>query len=658
MEEIKVNNIIDQSELSNDSEGFPDNLARGSEVENLEYSTDHVCFPGDPGYDSYMDESHDYFIDSNCEDGFVDDSFYVFDGWFFDEDDESIRRNVCFDIIPFDGSYELTLVFDGKFYEKTIYVDKYTFKVNLLALFLHNQCQINNFNLIHKCKLLSPYNSVRADDVVHVNGGFDKYLDSSWNRIMHALNGNIRTSMKVVKTKGVFKSNNIERNKERTHLPTLKDKIKTRFNEKLIGINKFDYGITETVGQWQTVGYIPKRTFVSKVHEEVSNRDFALNRARVDITSPVEKKEVKEEEANIKEGVKDDAPVINVPNFGKLERKCYEYSYVLPNLVPVVEAHRDSTWFNKFPKLMLVPAGPDSLCRFNAVIFYFLLYLICCLSDNYLVSLIWVLIKYNKTINFIYDCYCGRSILKFKYIKPFINYFVFFLLRYTGLSNFWTVWLLLFVYKNYRYYKHHERLYNFYYKYGQFLNITLKPRVCGMTYFTRKVTLIRSRPDLDVEYIKDVDFRRNVDTNFKINQQTQMWEFKELLTKSTDVGYWDDNMFFVVEKTFEDNYNSTIKVADLELISQMCTSKNVSLNSSGEILAEKLMNCTNMGPFINYDRGNIFYNDILNESAKLAHCMIMSYRGTNVETDIYNQLFRKGDTMRLISIANRYSLYN
>jgi hypothetical protein len=176
----------------------------------------------------------------------------------------------------------------------------------------------------------------------------------------------------------------------------------------------------------------------------------------------------------------------------------------------------------------------------------------------------------------------------------------------------------------------------------------------GVTYYKRKCVLKKELNNLD--FIEGVDYRRNTDTNFKINQNTCRWLLDEKVTKITDVGTWKDYKF-IVEKSFEEHVYNNDKEVDLELVSQMSTAKNLSMTSSPTVIAERFMNSTNMGPFINYNRKDAVVNDVLNNSARFAHCIAMHMRWLQKDTDIYDQLFRRTDTIRLVSVGLLYSQF-
>ena len=655
------------SELSNDSEGFLDNLAQDSDLNNMlentifEYSTDHSFEETDDHFDWYLDTVHDFNVEDDGS-GFLhnDESYdsmdyespysdFDFPNFFiFNEDStEGKFGSSFFSVEDIEGiMYPINLIFDGKNYEHTIYCNKYIFKINDLALFLHRHCHINNFNLINKCNLLNFNQYQRSGDIIHVNGGFDKYLVSSWNRIMHALNGNT------------------ERDKERTHLPSNKPKIQTRQNEKKIKYNKGKYNKNVFV----------KKNVGAKVFVERTNRENALCKDSIKLDGVAQAVKENNEAPSVDELItafakdnnlkinenketkdKNDI-VIDDPNFdyNNFKNKQFKYAYSVPNTVPIADAQRNSTWFGYIPRLMLVPAGPDSWARYNCLIVYLisLLYIIICMRSFSLDSF-----NFNKmhtnTINLHNSIYVEKWNILYPMLYTFMNIFI----NMFEINSSWSGYFLVTFIKLIIFYYVNLRLYNRFYRLGRYLNLGIKPRCIGMTYYIRTITMKSKSDNIKFDPKKIQDFRRNVDRNFKINQETCYWSYDEEVCKVCDVGYWDDNYEFITEKTFTEKEHGFNKIADLELTSQMSTSKNVGMNSSPLVIAERMMNSTNLGPFIHYNRRDVFYNDVLNNSARLAHCIAMSRRAENISTDIYNQLFRNSDTMRLISIADPYSRF-
>jgi len=665
------------SEVSSDSEGFPDNLARDSDYScfDVECYTDQEFSSDDPRYDWYLDNSHSFYESSS--DSLDDEEYFqMFDDYLlkFYLDENSYYK------------YELTLVFDGKFFEKKIYSHKYIYRCEDLVNYLHYEIGIDNFNLIRKCELLTFDNLIRSGDIIHINAGFDKYLSSSWNRIMHALNGNVEDYNKCKNFgKNVYPSDNIERNSERTHLPTLKDKDKKMQEEYYHKLNDH-YCSLDSDGLKNE--FVPSKNISSKVFLELSERDKHIG--NIDVRLDVPAKVESEDKIKVDVKSKEDKVKISNPNFNKnnlLEDKKFEYYYSIPNTTPIIAALKYSTWFGYIPRIIIVPASENSWMKYNCLIIYMIL---ACLSEFHILN--FDIRALTNSILYYQYCYYSplfywlflfvnnyftlssgwlgflmimviKMLIYYKVHKklnvmyPLLYYFFTLFVIWSKLEEHWLGYLVCFLCKIFFSYYNHSRLYDRFYSLGSFLNMSFTVQTIGTTYYYRKCTLRKSCND-DLEYTGE-DFRRNVDTNFKISQNTCKWFFDEKVVKISEVGYWvlDSDCDFMVEKEFREEKHDGYKVVDLELVSQMSTSKNISLTTAPEVIAERFSNCTNMGPFINYNRGDVFGHDILNNSARLAHCIAMSKRNDNISTDVYNQLFRKGDSTRLIDVADKYSLF-
>ena len=87
---------------------------------------------------------------------------------------------------------------------------------------------------------------------------------------------------------------------------------------------------------------------------------------------------------------------------------------------------------------------------------------------------------------------------------------------------------------------------------------------------------------------------------------------------------------------------------DLELVLQMLSPKNTLYTISPEAVLERLANSTNVGPFIHYNRGDMLKDAIMDNSCRFASIHILSHRSKFREVGIYNTLFQKGVSMRLV----------
>jgi hypothetical protein len=275
-------------------------------------------------------------------------------------------------------------------------------------------------------------------------------------------------------------------------------------------------------------------------------------------------------------------------------------------------------------------------------------------------------LKVKDLIEFVYQYITGNQsffilpfITKYQYklINPILYKMYYVLVWVFHIEDFYAGYIIVLLIKCYVYFYVHQRLYRRMLIWGgEHLNVTISGYGTGLTYFERTCTLRKKMED-DIPFEDGQDFRRDTDTNFQIKQNTCRWSFDEQLIKKTDCGYYDDNNKFVVLKTFEEIRLDKGRIVDLELVTQLCTSKNMSMTCSPEVSLERFMFSTNMGPMINYNRKDIFTADILNNCARLSHCIALSKRNDGISTDIYHQVFRRGDSMRLIDAAQKYSLF-
>lgn len=86
--------------------------------------------------------------------------------------------------------YNCTLIFDDVNSEVNLTSDKYAFCAYDLAFFLHQEFGLNDFDLSMHGNTLEPMSTIRHDDVVHIDG-FKHWTADNWNRLMHAINGNM-----------------------------------------------------------------------------------------------------------------------------------------------------------------------------------------------------------------------------------------------------------------------------------------------------------------------------------------------------------------------------------------------------------------------------------------------------------------------------------
>lgn len=150
------------------------------------------------------------------------------------------------------------------------------------------------------------------------------------------------------------------------------------------------------------------------------------------------------------------------------------------------------------------------------------------------------------------------------------------------------------------------------------------------------------------------DHRRDVDTSFELKESSKIFTFRE---KKYDQIVLEDRDVFTGNWRVVRHYEymlgtSTPLEFDKELLVQMLSPKNTLLTLSSEALLERLANSTNLGPFISYDRTMSLSGPVLENAAKLSSIIVLSSRSVNREINVYNELFQKGGEMRLTSLPN------
>jgi len=690
------NNNIDYSltELSTDCNGIPDNLARSSVVIYLDYSsydnnledgdTDEEFAPDDPRFDWYLDTYHNFELDDLSAD------FKIYG------DDElnvcfsNFRSTTTFDFKVGNFGYPaccccITLIFDKKNFEVQLYSSKYCFTARDLAWFLHNECEINNFDLIHNCDLLYPRSMIRDTDIIHINGSFDKYLCDAWNKIMHSINGNpadgdsvnvdSQDEIRQIPFKDVRPNDPLPRRLENLmvredagHLPCIRNKTAAQLKRAQDYHIKFVSQVYSDKSHWKLGNNISPKVF-----EEHSNRDYHIGNYGVRLDVPITEGLIKPDQDKVVTKIPESV-IITDPGFnvnGELNDKEYIFEYIDPLAEINVKALHKAFWFGRLPKLTLRKAVGSEIGTYYCFIFYIFSLLYILYRTYEIDGLIFKML--SKTV--IGNSFCLLNtyfMFNLSFYGPIIFWVLNLLGNYFGYFNFsinylypltlWTFNLVNIIIGNNYYYllkfilfyflaKH---LYNkFYYRFS-FLNVAIDGTCIGRTYFTRKVVL-RKECGTDMLFDEQIDQRKDTDNNFKIKRNSSKWFYDEYLSKHTEIGVWNSLHQFEVRDEVIESLETLNKIVDLELVTQMSTARNLSMNCSPEMVQERLNNCTNMGPFINNNRKDALFSDVMQNCSDVAFCIAMSFRYNGMKTNMSNQLFRKNDTWRLTCLVLRHS---
>lgn len=142
----------------------------------------------------------------------------------------------------------------------------------------------------------------------------------------------------------------------------------------------------------------------------------------------------------------------------------------------------------------------------------------------------------------------------------------------------------------------------------------------------------------------NVDLRREADLTFQNKLAFKAVKYIETVRDTYEYGH-NFGMFKWVKHETVDIEVSPVRTADAELLTQMTNPRNISMNNSAESLIERLGNSN--GPMINYDRADIFEEDVNANTSRLATGVVLSARCDNLKTCVYESLFRKADQVRL-----------
>jgi len=505
-------------------------------------------------------------------------------------------------------AFPLKLVFDKMHYSKTIFMTDYCTRTFHLAQWLHVNIGINNFELIRKARVIdNVYELIFCGSEIHINGNFDKYTSEAWNRIMHTLNGNIDRTDECKSNHG-------------GHLPVDKAdvKAKTNRNGQKVFMNKNKNGFKKM--------WAPKeKQLEAKVDMEEISREMADSQGMAD-------------------GRKvEEPPVIDVDcTFANLTGKSFAYYYKIEgDDIPVEGTNEELYLYNFIPIPRLRIASKKELARYYFLIL-FLSFSFYCLSDElpsitlYVLDVIrnnvdnaWIKLLCKVLYVFVETfCYCCWTIIKITevcfgdYSRGLMLFFLVVMYKILDDRNFkWMRYIIYFP-------------------------------VVGKTYYMKRCQLRNPGDIFPID--KNMDLRRATDKNYKIEHASVPWYLDDFTVKYTDFGHYVNGKF-KCDYTLSVTHKNEGSPVDLELVVQMLSPKNISMNCSPESIAERMMNSNNCGPMIDYNRENGIRNDMLNYSARFAHCVAMSYRYQALGVDFYDQVFRRSDKVRLLSVARMYS---
>lgn len=524
------------------------------------------------------------------------------------------------------GDYTICLIFHEQRCDFKIYSSKYTFQLFELADFLHKECKINNFDILVEGEKLKATDFIRASAIINVIGGFDKYLSSSWNKIMHALNGN---------TEEIGRKYPIDKSHERKN---------TRNNNKTINMNK-------NRNKFNGKKIFKVKEQISKVGGEIGliPRDDLLNKEKLDITEPVVV-----DEAPAKKDSKEDKPQVDCKvNFEPHVGDKYIYDYTIEGMEPKIFKQHSNyiKYFGFIPKVVFAKADPNGLYYNLTNVILSVIMLVFVLTywfDNIIINNFMriVMFKPFNSDNEVYTSllYEGNG-LRFYIMKIFYPIVIMLLRVFLIQYN-----VDIYCKFSYPYYIFTRLvvcyvLYNIRNKiYGKYNFITYRPHIVsyGPRFYRRSMELVEKVLTLSVD--ETYDLRIESEKNFKIVHDCNIYRYSEKLEEIYPIGYYYDDKFIAHQEVpfliSEDTH-----LCDLELVCQMFNPKNTSMTVSAEAIAERISNSANLGPFINKDRRQPLCEDVINNSARFALNVTMHHRHA-YKGDILDQLFRKGDRLR------------
>jgi hypothetical protein len=527
------------------------------------------------------------------------------------------------------GRYSFTLCFingcdDGTDFFCTLSCKSYSNSVQKIADFLETH-HIHNFDLYKRGKSLGPHGRIVCDDLISVLGGFDDYLCSSWNKIMHSINGNMEST---------------SRDEEREHLPRDKrhEKQNTRNQDRKHQLNK------------KFAGKVDKRVYVkkevsSKLIDESDQKSQNIRADQIDISVPVVAVEPVAP-----------APVIPVntdafSHFGFTQgRLDFEYT-IKDQAIPTAFLSnylQYTHYFGCIPKFTLRPLNKSDFMFYTYHIIFSIIFLLGLYGyiDDYVLS-----VTHKYLVPKVNDVNCMRSEgsptyffykLMVPYMMHLVHYFIvtfisFPLYQVTGV---FTVNFVTFLFSKTLFGMIIYTSFTYVFSYYRWL-LVWPVKLRGLhPYYRRSIQFL----NVDGPLPQNTDFRREAEKNFKISLDQKIYTYSDRVTYYIELGYEIDGAFHRVNIE-EIETTSTLTKCDMELVTQILCPKNMNMNISPESMLERMGNSTNLGPFISSSRTSTFVDDIPNNSARIAYFIALTHRH-NYPQDIFDQLFRQADRIR------------
>lgn len=572
-------------------------------------------------------------------------------------------------VLPLNSNPEdyqhFTLYFEDTEHMFTVYFNDYICSAFDFACYLHYHHHVNNFDLkklyykndFRMTRTMKESSEIFLGDNIVVSGGFGQYLAESWNRIMHSMNGNMEMPLR-------------EEEKIRQDVDKKYQKARTDKNERKAKFVKDKDFHKKNAMKKNKKGQLVyrKKEFNSKVHLEVNvnDRDYHLKPEAINLSEPASPKQYVDIEdvvddsadnaGNRPDAVTDEkkkekeVPVDpnTDPDYEQTLDNDYEYFYIIKGEKVPPHIQAKTTWFGFIPKFTFAPVSDNSKAYFVLPFLLFLLFLFLLnpLFDNYVSSILFSTISsLHRFAKFQPLGVDNFAAVLYGYTLPVLfkfSHFIYTLWMSYDISFMNVQWyiikrMLLFILFNLYVKKFNRRfscLFNF-----QWL-ATSQP------YYHRKVQITEHL--YTNERTPLCDLRQEAERNFKITQDQHVYNYFDELFIHYPIGYVGyDGKFVETDSVVEEKMKSTYS-CDLELVAQMLNSKSMSMTVSAEGMIERLGNSTNLGPFINGNKLNHFQSDLNNNSARLATHICLHWRYYQRETDIFDQLFRQGDLIRLM----------
>lgn len=145
--------------------------------------------------------------------------------------------------------------------------------------------------------------------------------------------------------------------------------------------------------------------------------------------------------------------------------------------------------------------------------------------------------------------------------------------------------------------------------------------------------------------------KREYDNNFK----TTKLETKVLFEETSSFGF---NMGCLgLNKMLPIKWSTTKHTASGELVANVLCPININSTISPQSVMERISKSTNIGSFIDYNRADIFSENIVNGSERLALAVIFDHRCSTLSTNIFDEVFQpRGDQAVLLPVFTKRKL--